>query len=898
MRFWHKDRDLEEELASHLKMAAQERIERGESPTDAETNARREFGNVAMVQETTREVEGWAWFRRFLQDLRHGGRLLRRNPTFALVSICTLALGIGASTAIFSVVYGVLLQPLPYEKPDQIIRVWEIDDKGNRLSFSDANFSDVRTQSKSFQGLAEYHSGIGAVSGGAEPQRVPIAYVSHDFLGVFAIQPVLGRGFLAEEEKLNGSPAALVSYGFWKNYLNGRTDLSSIKLKVESQAMTVVGVLPPGFRYPDDTQLWLSSDITEKPTSRSAGGWRVVGRLRDGVSMRQASAELSGLGNRIHQQFSRDTAMTGAVEVPLREAMTDNSRPALLILLAVAGLLLLVACANVLNLLLAHASVRQNELAIRSALGASRGRLVRQFLAESLLLSFAGAAGGVGLAHLGLRALLSLAPKNLPRLDEVSVNLPALLFALAISILLAVGLGAFTALRAGSADIPAAIADDKRRMAGGQKGQRIGQTIIVGQIAVTVVLLVGAGLLGRSFLRILSVNPGFRTEKVVTLDLALASGRELGERAALLRQILENVREIPGVTEAGGTSDLPLQSANDSDGTFALINPSQLSPQTQALIERFIHLKGELGPADYKALEDFFTPYFSNKKHSGQANYVVTSEGFFRALAIPLREGRLFTAADAMDAPHVALISESLARQMWPDGNPLGHTIEFGNMDSDLRLLTVVGVVGDIRTGNLETPPKPTIYVNYLQRPQKTDEFSLVIRTAGEPVSTLQAARRIINQLDPAVPVRTNTFTRVFSASLDTRRFNLWLMGIFATAAVLLAIAGVYGVLAYSVAQRTRELGVRIALGASSFNVLNLVLRQAIMTALLGVAVGAAIAFAMTRLMESMLFGVSSSDPLTYAAVSAALLLVVLIAAFVPARRATRVDPMVALRYE
>jgi len=893
-----RDQELKEELEAHLRMAAQDRMDRGESHADAQANANRELGNAALVAEVTRETWGWTGLHRFVHDLRYGARVLRRNPVFAAVAIFTLALGIGATTAIFSVVYGVLLQPLPYHNPEQIVRLRGVDAKGNQISFSDANFADVRAQSRSFEGLAEYHFGVDAVSGGSEPKRVPVAYVSHDFFSVFAIQPVIGRVFASEEEKPNGASAAVVSYSFWKDYLGGRTDLSSANLVVANQAVPVIGVLPIGFRYPEDTQLWLSSDVSIKPTSRTAGGWQVVGRIRDGFTLQQASAELSGVARRIYRQFSEDNYMHNAVAIPLRDALTEKARPALLILLEISGLLLLVACANVMNLLLAQATARENELAIRSALGASRKRLIRQFLAESLLLCFAGGLAGFGLAYAGLRLLLSLAPQNLPRLNDVAVNLPVLLFAMAVSLALAGALGVFTAYRAGSADLQASIAQGSSRLSGAHKNQRTGRTIMAAQVAVTLVLMVGAGLLGRSFLRVLSVDPGFRTEEVVTLDLSFSGRDENGQRIARLQQILAQLHAIPGVAEAGTTSDLPLGTGGYSDGTFALVNPQQLSPQTLSLIQRYTNLKGELSKADYQALGDFFTPLFADKAHTGLGNYVAASPGYFRALNIPLKRGRFFTDADTVDAPHVAVISESLARQTWPDRDPLGQTIEYGNMDGDLRLLTVVGVAGDVRGTSLEKPPTPIVYVNCLQRPQKAGELSLVIRTAGDPSTTLSAARRVIRELDPSIPVKTNTFTRIFSASLASRRFNLMLVGAFAVTALLLAIAGIYGVLAYSVTRRTREFGVRIALGANSSSVLKLVLGQAVSTTLIGVLVGGIAAYALTRLMESMVFGVSTSDPLTYAGVAGLLIAVALLAAYVPARRATRIDPMIALRTE
>ena len=896
---WNKrDQELKEELEAHLRMAAQDRMERGETPADAQAKAKRELGNAALIAEVTHETWGWAGLYRFIHDVRYGARVLRRNPVFATVAIFTLALGIGATTAIFSVVYGVLLRPLPYDKPEQIVRLWGVDAKANRISFSDANFADVRAQNRSFESLAEYHFGVEAVSGGSEPKRVPVAEVSHDFFNVFRIHPIIGRVFEAEEEKPDGPSAAIVSYSFWKDYLGSQSELSSLKLLVGKRAVPVIGVLPAGFRYPEDTQLWLSSDSSIKPTSRTAGGWQVVGRIREGLTQQQASTELSGVAHRIFSQFPEDNYMHDAVAVPLRKALTEKARPALLILLEISGLLLLVACANVMNLLLAQATARESELAVRSALGASRARLVRQFLAESLLLCFAGGLAGVAFAYAGIRLLLSMAPQNLPRLEDVAVNLPVLLFALAVSLALAGSLGVFTAYRAGSSDLQAVIAQGSSRLSGAHKNQRTGQSIMAAQVAVTLVLLVGAGLLGRSFLRVLSVDPGFRTEQVVTLDLSFPGQDENAQRITRLQQLLARVHAIPGVVETGATSDLPLGAGGYSDGYFALMNSQQLSPETLSVIQRYTNFKGELSRADYQALGGFFTPLFADKAHTGLANYVVASPGYFRALDIPLKRGRFFTDSDSMNAPPAAVVSEALARQTWPDRDPLGQTIEYGNMDGDLRLLTVVGVAGDIRGTSLEKPPTPIIYVNCLQRPQKAGELSLVIRTAGDPSTTLSTARRVVRELDPSIPVKTNTFTRVFAASLDSRRFNLLLVGCFAATALLLAIAGIYGVLAYSVARRTREFGVRIALGANSSSVLKLVLRQAVLTTLIGVLVGGIAAFALTRLMESMVFGVSTSDPVTYAAVAVLLLVVGLLAAYIPARRATRIDPMIALRAE
>jgi putative ABC transport system permease protein len=587
--------------------------------------------------------------------------------------------------------------------------------------------------------------------------------------------------------------------------------------------------------------------------------------------------------------------------LPLRDALTSTVRPSLLILLGAVGFLLLVACANVMNLLLAQASARETELAIRSALGASRGRMVRQFMAETLLLSLTGGVIGVLAAYWGVHWLLKLAPPDTPGLAGVSVNLPVLFFALGLCLVVAIGLGTFTALRSNSNDIRTTLAEGGRGSAGSFSTQLIGRGIVVMQLAITMTLLIGAGLLGRSLIRVLSIDPGFPTEHVVTIDLALPTAFKPDQkvrRAQFLNELFSRLRALPGVQEVGGTNALPLLSGTTSDGGFALVNPQQLSPKTLDLMNRSAQGNVWDDSALAKDLNNFLVPLFRDPKQSGYADYASVSEGYFRALGIPLLRGRLFSDRDTMDAPHVALISDSLARQKWPNEDPTGHAIEFGNMDGDLRLLTIIGVVGDVRERSLEKPPRPTIYVNYRQRPQATYNFSAVVRTAGDPASVIASARKIVRELDPDVPPSTSSFTTIFAASTSGRRFNLLLFGIFAGTALLLAIAGIYGVLAYSVARRTREMGVRMALGATGGNVMRLILGQAAVTTGIGIFLGLVGSFILMRSLQSMLFQVGAADPLTFVAVALLLLAVALLAAYLPARRATKVDPNVALRYE
>jgi predicted permease len=874
------DADLSSELESHLRMHIEENLRAGMSLEEARRQALIKLGGVEQTKEMVRERRGLPILEIVLRDLRFGARMLAKSAGFTLIAVFTLALGIGATTAIFSVVYGVLLRPLPYPKPDQIFQLWEVNAKGNRVNFTEPNFSDMRSTSRSLEGLAECDAGPFTITGGSEPTRTLAAEVSRDFFKVMGVSPLFGRGFNAEDQREGAAPVLLVSHSYWQQYLGGSKDFSKLKLAADHKVFSVVGVMPQGFRLPDNADFWVPREIyPPNNESRTAHNWHVFGRVRDGVTLAQARAEFTTIAHRLKQQYGQDIDMTDAAAERLQDAMTGQVRSALVLLLGAVSFLLLVACANVANLLLAQAARRERELAIRAALGADRRRLVWQFLMEAALLCGMGGMIGVFAAHWGVDALVGLAPKELPRLDSVSLNLPVLLFALGLCILLAAGLGILTAVRATSGDVREALAEGVKQQAGGLREQRIGRTIVAGQLAITLVLLVGAGLLGRSLMRVLSVDPGFRTEHVVTMDLSFAS---LGDKDAektlqvkKLNDLFARLRAIPGVEAVGGANALPLASDFMANGTFLVLNPGQI-PTRMEDFERLMH----------------------DPSITGYADYCVASEDYFRVLAIPLLRGRLFEDRDVMDAPHVAVINNALARTRWPNEDPLGKTIEFGNMDGDLRLLTIVGVVGDARNSSLETLPSPTVYVNYRQRPQSTDRFAVVIRTALPPSSVVSASREIVREIDPDVPARFGTFAQVFSSSLSARQFNLTLLVAFAATALLLAVAGIYGVMAYTVARRTREIGVRMALGAAASDVLRLILGQGLWTTVIGMAIGVAGSFALSRTMHSLLFEVSAADPITLVWSALLLATVSLLACWIPARRAMRVDPMVALRYE
>jgi predicted permease len=815
-----------------------------------------------------------------IQDLKFGLRMLAKNPGFAGVAILTLALGIGATVAIFSVVYGVLLRPLPYFQPDRLVELREVNSHGGRMQFADPNFEDVRVSSQTLDGVAEYSAGLESVAGASEPTRTMTASVSRDFFPVLRVQPALGRGFAPEDQRFGAAPVALVSYAYWKQYLGGASDLSRLKLNIENHDVAVVGVLPAGFRFPSDSDIWVPRELWETLPSRTAHNWQVLARLREGVLLAQARSELTGIARRLKQQFGKDTMMEDISAVRLQDFLTSDVSTPLYILLGAVGFLLLVACANVANLLLARMAAREREFAIRVALGAGRLRLVGQFLTEALLLALAGGALGVLLAQWGVQALLAIAPLNLAHPEHVSVNLPVLLFALAIATGVALSLGLFAAWRAARGDPEQALAERGQGYLGTVHGQRLGRAVAATQLAITMTLLVGAGLLGRSLLRVLSVDPGFRTDHILTVNLALpfagfeAKDAEKAQRLGFLNNLFAQLRALPGVEEVGGTNGLPL-GEDLADGFFVMMNPGEKVPSMQE-----------------------FEKMFQNAARTGDADYCVASEGYFHALGIPLLRGRLFADSDTLNSQHVALISKALAREKWPNQDPLGQTLEFGNMDGDTRLLTVVGVVGDVHIESLESKPPGIIYVDVQQRPQAASSFTVVMRTSLPPAALIPAARKIVRELAPNVPPSFSTFTKVFTDSLKARYFNLLLVGVFASTALLLAMAGIYGLMAYSVAQRTREFGVRMALGAEAADVLRLVLRQGLVIVAVGVALGILGSLALTRIMATLLFGVSATDPLTFAGVTIALALVALAASYIPARRATKVDPMVALRYE
>jgi putative ABC transport system permease protein len=807
-----------------------------------------------------------------LHDMRYAVRTLARSPGYAAVVVLTLGIGIGAATALFSVVHGVLLRPLPYPQSDRIVQLWEVDARGNRVRVTDPNFADWSDQSRSFAGLAQYQAVPQSVVGGAEPVRRMMAAVSRDFFRVLGVQPVVGRGFAADETQVGGAPAVVVSHAFWQDQLGATAALSSRTLAVGDAVYQVVGVMPQGFAFPDGADLWTPRELHEPLTSRTAHNWHVVARLADGVSVDQTRREMTAISRAMKERHGDDITLVDAAVVPLQEQLVGGVRPILLVLLGAAGFLLLVAVANVTNLSLARMAGRRRELAVRAALGASRTRLLGPTLSEALTVSAAGALLGVLLAGAGLRVLLAVEPGNLPRAAEVGLSPGAVAFAVTLALLTALGLGLLSAGRAGGADLRDGLTGGDRTRTSGLPARRAQNTLVAAQVALTFVLLVGAGLLGRSIMGLLAVDLGFRTNDVVAMTLShSARDQALGE---LHHELIDRLRAEPGVGEVGGSNRVPLLWGG-SNGTFVIQ-----------------HHPGEI------ASFDDWGALVRVPERTGHANFRVASAGFFRALEIPLVRGRLFDDGDAFDAPHVALINESLANSRWPNEDPIGKLINFANMDGDMRAMRVVGIVGDVRDLAIDAPAGPTVYGAYRQRPRPTSEFTYVLAGRADAATLIATARRVAAEVAPAAPPRLLTIEEVVAAPLAPRRFTLVLLGVFAAAALLLSALGIYGLVSYGVTQRRREIGIRMAVGAARERVLGMVVRQGTGLAAIGLGIGVVVALGLTRFIAGQLYGVAATDVLTFGAAIAFLTTVAVIASYIPARRAARVDPMIALREE
>ena len=878
------DTEIADELAHYLDEAAAAHLAQGMSPAEARRAARLELGGITALHE---QVRGYGWENRLalaFADLRYTLRTLLRAPSFTTVSVLTLALGIAASTAMFSIVDTVLLRPLPYPHPEQIVRIWEQAPDGHRMNLAGANFRDFLTQNHTFSALAEYGQWLSSVSGGSEPVRLHVAEVSSQFFQALGVSLSRGRAFSTEELRPHGTPAVIVSYRYWQHQLNAAPSLAHLQLRMDDALYPIVGVMPESFDFPAETAAWIPTAGDLDNTSRSAHNWRAIGRLLPSVTVPQARADLGLIARRLKQQFGKDVDLNDAAVIPLAESLVAGVRTALLILLAASALLLLVACANVAGLLIARASARRKELAVRLALGAGRARLIQQFLAESFTLSLAAGVLGILLAAWFVRILPAILPTHLPGQQVVSLNPAALLFAFTTVLAVAFSLGLLAAWRAASGDLQDSLATGSRSVSDTPAAHRLRTVLVVGEIAATLLILVGAGLLGRSFVQLISANPGFNGQNLTTIEFAPPVSKIVIEpQPAKLRQIqlvdaiLARLRLLPGVESVAFAGALPVAAGDNlADGEFLILH-------------------GQTPPANF----DEWARISQNPSQTGHALYCLAGDDYFHTLSIPLIRGRLFHPSDDANAPHVALISQALARRRWPGQNPLGETIDFGNMDGDLHPLTIVGIVGDVRAEGLNFPPSPIIYLNYRQRGINANSTPAILLRRTAPAGPIVSAARVIfHELAPDVPVKFSSFDDELGNWLADRRFLLSLVASFAAAALALAEIGIYGVVAFSAARRTREIGIRLALGAQPPAVLRLIVAEGAWLALLGVAIGTVASLALTRLLAGLLFAVSPTDPLTFFAVALLLTTVALLASYLPARRALRLDPHTALRCE
>ncbi|HEY8225677.1 MAG TPA: ABC transporter permease [Pyrinomonadaceae bacterium] len=868
MKFWrqHKDEELDAEIRSHLDEAIHDRIERGESPDEARVNALREFGNVDLVKEVTREMWGWATLKQVVQDLRFGLRMLWKNPGFSLVAIFTLALGIGTNTAIFSVVNGVLLRPLPYPGAERLVNFEGINpDRGiSESALSMPDYLDWQSQTDAFESIAAFVEGGMALTGdGAEPERIPRGMVTPSFFQTMGVTPFMGRALLKEDEVADDWVAVL-SYGLWQRRFGANPNVvgSWFTFSGGTRCM-VVGVMPRGFDYPAKAQIWtlIYPNPKERRDNRYA---EVIGRLKPTATIDGAQSQIDTINARLRQQYPETNAGWAVRLKGLQEWTTRDVRTSLLLLLGAIGFVLLIACANIANLLLARASARRKEIALRTALGAGRWRIIRQLLTESLLLAALGGAVGLAFSILLTKLLIAIGPADVPRLDQVGLDARVLGFTVGVAGLVGLLFGLAPALQVSKADLNDVLKEGGRGSSEGHGRNRVRALLVVSEIALSVLLLIGAGLLIKSFVLLRGVNPGFDPENVLTMRVALSDPRyyrDIQLQPTFFRELTSRVSALPGVEAAGATVSLPLGGSHFGVGR-AFVREGRPLATEEAL----------------------------------QTEYFAVTPDYFKTMRSPVKTGRSFTDRDTAETPKVIVVNESLARRVFAGDDPIGKRITVWPDEKFAR--EIIGVVGDVKTSTLDKETGYQIYVPYAQD-AGWGALSLAVRTKGEPEALTAAVRGAILSIDknqPAYDIKT--MDDVFSASVANTRLVVLLFGVFSMFALLLASIGIYGVIAYSIAQRTHEIGIRLALGAQTRDVRRMIVTQGMILALIGAGLGLAGAFAATRVLRSLLYGVSATDPLIFIDVSLLLTVVALLACYIPARRATKVDPMIALRYE
>ncbi len=864
--------ELDEEMRLHRELKERELMAGGVEKDEATYAARRAFGNATALSERGREAWGWRWLDDFVQDLGFGARMLRKNPGFTVVAVATLALGIGANTAIFSVVNAVLLRALPYRDPGKLVWADEYWPRINDFAVPNPDYTDWKLNNHEFEAVAAFdREEQRNLTGSGDPERIESVSVTENFLPVLGAEPPLGRNFRQEEGQPGGKLAAILSDGLWRRKFGADPQILGKGITLNRENYTIIGVMPRDFRFPDrraNPEILLAFQLPPKVdwAAQSLSLTRVIGRLKSGVSVAQANTELAALSKQteadipatfIHMRDGMQVRTTG-----LHEKLVGDTRPTLLILLAAVAIVLLIGCVNIANLQFARTASRQKELAVRAAIGASRTRLLRQLLAEGAVLAGLGALAGLLVAAGGVRLLRDYAPASFLQAGYIGLNGRVLLFTVGITCLAALLFGAVPASRASNPDVNADLKDGRALPWRGLSRNRLRAVLVTCELTLAVVLLVASGLLIRSFVLLSNVDPGFDASNLLTVSTALPENKYVqpGQRSAFFERVLQGVARLPGVRSAGLTSSLPLTNYAQDAGLAVEGRPDQPS-----------------GARPMVPMEH-------------------VSQGYFATLKIPLIEGRLFEESDFTPQTHVAITNRALIQRYFPNDDPLGKRIRLGDQNSPWR--TIVGVAGDVRHASLNQEGEPQVYVPYKEE-DATSTAMLAIRTDSDPRSLATAVRVEVMAVDPEQPVfAVSTMEQRIVDSMSGTRFNATLLGLFGFVALVLASVGVYGVIAYFVAQRTHEIGIRVALGASSRDVAAIVMRQGMAMTAAGLALGLAGAVVATRYLASLLYGIGPGDPVTMGCAAAMLGGVALAACYIPARRAMRVDPMVALRHE
>ncbi len=874
---FQKDRietEMDKELNFHLEMEIEKNIKRGMSAKEARNLALRSFGGVERIKEECRDVQRARFIENLLQDLRYGARVLIKNPGFTLVALVTLALGIGANTAIFSVIYGVLMRPLPYANGNRLVILHQqaplarIED----MNFSVKEITDYREQNQTLEGVAEHHSMSFILLGREEPQRVQTAVVSANFFDLLGVKPMLGRTF-TESDDVKGADAVLVlSYKYWLRSHGGDPNIVGRVFTMNDKPHTVIGVLPLIPQYPVESDVYMPTVACPTRSSdnlianRNARMMSVFGRLKDGVAPEQAGADLATIASNLQKTYPAaypENRGYAATLIPLQEELTRQAKPTFLILLGTAGLVLLIACANVANLTLARLMRREREMAIRAALGAGRGRLIRQLLTESTLLSLAGGALGLLVAAWGLDLLVTFAARFTTRASEININSFVLLFTLGVAVLTGLAFGLMPAFSS-EQNLTAALKEGSNRTSASAQRQRARNMLIVAQVAISFMLLIGAGLMMRSLIKLQQVNPGFNPENVLTMRFSPNWSKHVTDEQFrdFQARLLEKAQSQPGVLSAAISTTFPLNPRGSISRPFNREFKIEGSPLAD----------GELAP---------------------QADIRIISSDYFNTIRLPLIRGRVFTETDKDKAPLVAIINQTMAQHRWGDEDPIGRRVSF---DRGEHWVTIVGIVGDVKQYGLGAGITDELYAPMAQA---TNGNTLLVRTASDPMTMARVMREIVYGVDSETAVDSvQTLEQARDESLASPRLTTILMSLFAGLALVITSAGIAGVMALSVSQRTNEIGIRMALGATSGRVMAMVMRQGMTMVVAGLGIGVVGALAMTRLMTSLLFSVEPTDPVTFLAVGTVLIAVAALSCFIPARRVTTIDPMIALRSE